>query len=56
MRVDGRYIACLSSIARKEQNGTVSETKVDPRSITLSVLAAGRVKFFNYKIALYTVF
>jgi len=55
VRADARYIACLSSIARKEPNGTGSETKADPRSITLSILAAGRVNFFDCKSLSYTV-
>ena len=44
VQADAGYIACLLSIARKENGGLDHTKNVDPRTVTLSVLAAGKLK------------
>ncbi|KAF8971665.1 armadillo-type protein [Flammula alnicola] len=43
VRTDASYISCLLSIARQEQAQS-PETKSDPKSVTLAVLAAGTLR------------
>ncbi|CAA7264820.1 unnamed protein product [Cyclocybe aegerita] len=43
VRADASYISCLLSIARQEQTQPL-KTPVDPRAVTLSILAAGTLR------------